>query len=146
MATVLGPTYGPDFTGIPRRIPANDYQLWLQYWPQLRPHVRRMWFDVQLGPGRPALPDSDPIMQSMWTQATQKRADCIVDTGKETWIIELHIPATANTIGRLLVYKYLWQLDDPLNLPIKLVLVTNFRDDDVAAVATAQAIDYVTLG
>lgn len=143
MPTLLGTAWTPEFNGRPTRMSPEDRELWLRWWPNIREGTERLYFDVGLGEGYPAPKDADDRGKYMWLRNTQKRADVVVERANEVWLVELRYAAQSSAIGRLQVYKLLWAQDDPIGKPLKLFLVTNYRDLDVEALASQLGIAYL---
>jgi hypothetical protein len=142
MPTTLGPPFQPDFPGLPTGISLEDLQLWWRYRPQLPTDTTSLYFNVRLGDGKPAGANVDAEWRNYWYTVTSKRADVIVQTPTEIQIIELRNNATANAIGRLLMYRTLWNDDPPLPGTARAILVTNLHDPDVARQAHLSDITY----
>lgn len=135
--------YDPQqFDRKPEHISPEDYLIWLRWFPKQRARVRRMWFDVGLGEGRPSPPGASIAEQFMWLRLTQKRADVIVEYDDAIEIVELREAAQSSAIGRLLMYAELWKKEAQIDKPLRLRLVTNVFDQDVALAAKAAGIEY----
>jgi hypothetical protein len=104
----------------------------------------RAYFDVGVGEGEEIHTDEkNENYARMWRRNTQKRIDVLLlFEGKEVWIIEVREEATGSAIGRLIMYRKLYWEDDPFNLPVRLVLVTNEYDKEVEKLALSQKIAY----
>jgi hypothetical protein len=141
--TILTPPYQPEFAGHPPRMSAEDFPIWERYYPTIKPSVTRLYFDVGLG-----LPDELPITEDGnqmlgWIRNTQKRADVIALTNSAALLIELRFNAQMNAIGRLYGYRRLLEQDNPFNVPVRAILVTNRGDNEVRDAASSLGIDYV---
>jgi len=142
----LGPRFGPEFTGYPAHMSPEDFDIWQRFFPTIRANIIDLYFDVGLGQGKVAEGPEPQPFKDMWLRLNQKRADVIVTTLKEVWIIELRFQASLNAIGRLLGYGVLWQSDPPIrDKRMQLVLVTNARDPEVEDTATKQGISYLVI-
>ena len=95
----------------------------------------KLYFDVGLGDGVKPPAALDQNMIRGWLYNTQKRADLVVDTGEECWIVEFRFEASSNAIGRLLMYRKLYLQDPIFKYPLKLILVSNRYDNDLAGLA-----------
>lgn len=142
MATDLGTTYSPSFTGQPPHMSREDTLIWSRYWPTIRAGTLRLWFDVGLGQGRPSPAGTPENLARMWTRLNQKRADVITETPDAVHIIELRDAAQSNAVGRLQTYAMLWKEDPPISKPLKLDLITNTEDLDVKALCALVGINY----
>lgn len=139
----LGREYDPQtFDRKPEHTSTEDYLLWLRWFPRHRAEIKRMWFDVGLGEGRPLPPGEHESYRLMWIRLTQKRADVIAEYDDVVEIIELREAAQSSAIGRLLMYAELWKREAPITKPLRLRLVTNVYDADVELAAKAAGIIY----
>lgn len=121
---------------------AEDEAIWQRYLPTIANDFDFMYFDVGLGEGASAPESASPEYKRMWKINTQKRADVILET-KDAWtIIELRNIATSSAIGRLLLYKTLWNADPPDARPLQLRLITNGFDADVQHLCEVMDIHY----
>lgn len=136
MATFLGPEFPPTFAGRPTRMSPEDLELWRRWWPQNRTGVRRLWFDVGVGPGAAMPADTPAELAFQWTRNTQKRIDALLERASTLDVIELRTEATLNSLGRLAGYRLLLRDDAPTTQPIRAILVTDREDSDVARLAT----------
>ena len=142
MPTILGPAFPPTYTGHPPRMSAEDFPIWLAWFPTIRSSAEALYFDVGLGLAD-NLPKSDDANQLLgWIRNTQKRADVIVQRAKDVLLVELRFNAQLNALGRLRGYQLLLQDDNPFGKPIVPVLVTNKRDSEVARLAEDLKIAY----
>lgn len=101
-----------------------------------------LYFDVGLGDGIQPPAGIDPDIAEGWIRNTQKRADLIVYTGSDWWIVEFRYNATANAVGRLLLYEMLFIEDLPKDQPITLILATNRYDKDIKKLCDKYRIQY----
>ena len=145
MPTVLGPAYAPDFVGRPPGLSRNDLLLWQHWIPTVRHQISRAYFNVRLGVGKPAPSTGDPTMDRLWIELTQKRADAVLVATPEVWIVELRDTAELSSLGRLAAYGVLWAQDPVLPGLVRLLLVTNQPDPDLAAAAAAIGIIYTPI-
>lgn len=133
MSIWLGPAFHPSTERRPTRMSSEDWEIWRRWFPQYRESTKLLYFDVGLGPGRPAPdPDINSPYRRAWLRNTQRRADVVMVREEEIWLVELRFLASPNAVGRLLVYANLWQKDPPFPDPLKLHLVTNEELPDVA--------------
>jgi len=142
MPTLLGEPYKVTMSRTPPGMSPEDERIWMDWKNSMLKPEYNLYFDCGLGDGVPAPKDTSPEMARMWLLNTQKRADLIVDTGKEWWIVEFRYMATSNAIGRLQMYKMLF-IQDPIKVqPVKLILVSNRFDPDLNRLANDQDIRY----
>lgn len=142
MPTTLGPPFTTDFAGVPPHMSTQDYDIWLRFRSALPPTTRALYFDVRLGTGYQLGDEHDDDAKTMWYQLTAKRADVVVELPAGWLMVELRDHAQSSAIGRLLMYKKLWQAEPPDSQPLSLMLVTNTRDPDVQALAADHGIGY----
>lgn len=104
-----------------------------------------MWFDVGLGTVDNIPPGISTELAFMWERNNQKRADAIIETDIQIWLVELRHSASLNAVGRLEGYQDLLEPDNPWTKPILPTLVTDREDKDVHATATKRGIHYVVV-
>jgi hypothetical protein len=133
----------PLWAGYPPHMSALDYPIWKTWAPSQSSRWHALYFDVALGPGADTSAAPDAAHAAMWTRLTQKRADVVADAGDHWELIELRHAANANALGRLLLYQHLWIQDPPDTRPLKLILVTDHPDPDIAPLLPQHNITYV---
>lgn len=143
MPTDLGTTYDASFNGRPEHIAPLDLDIWIRYWPTLRPHISNIYFDVGVGPGVPIPTGTPPNFAKMITRLSQKRIDVLAVISNEIWIIELRRAASPNAIGRVLSYRELYLLDPKLGTNLRLAIVTDERDSEMELVCQRLGIVYL---
>jgi hypothetical protein len=121
---------------------AEDFPIWLRWYPTVKPTALKLYFDVGLGlPDElPQTEDADQLLG--WIRNTQKRADAIIERDRDILLVELRYNAQLNAIGRLQGYQLLLNDDNPFGKPIIPILVTNKRDTEVRRVAELAQITY----
>lgn len=143
MALYLGPQFLNTWNGYPPRMSEEDYRIWQRWYPTIQRQVKQMWFDVGLGKPKPIPAGTSVELAFMWDRNTQKRADVIIETSQEIWLVELRFKAQPNAIGRLLTYLDLLQDENPWLKPILPILVTDQEDPEVRRSAEKRAIRYL---
>lgn len=145
MAYELGRSYPWDYQGIPTHMSTEDYALWLAYQPTLAAKAPLLYFDVRIGAQQQAEQQAPPLAVYGWWAVNAKRIDVLEAYPEHATIVELRNDAQPNAIGRLLTYQMLWKREAPLPLPVRMHLVTNRLDPDVADLAAAQGIEYTVI-
>lgn len=145
MPTLLGDAYPITFGGYPTHMSTSDLHIWRTYQSTIPATARALYFDVRLGDGRPAGPETPDYLRRMWRLNTQKRADVVVEYPDRWHLIELRNNAQLNAIGRLLGYQALWKATPPDARPLTIELVTDNHDQDTADLARAHGITYTVL-
>lgn len=145
MTVELGPEYDVSFTGVPAHMSTEDYALWIRYRPVITPARPLLYFDVALGGERAAEAKAPKDFERMWWRLNAKRIDVLAVYADRVDIIELRNAAQANAVGRLLMYKQLWDAEPAFPQPARMVLVTDSADPDVVSLAQQQGIEYVQL-
>jgi hypothetical protein len=123
----------------------EDLRIWFRFQDQLPEDTHTLYFNVRLGEGKPSGQDDDTEWQTYWHQVTSKRADVVLVRPGELRIIELRNHASANAIGRLLMYRTLWTDDPQAPGKVTAQLVTNVDDPDVRRQAAASDITYTVV-
>ena len=144
MSTRLGPAWPPLMSRRPPHMSPEDEEIYRIWWPQHAHLAKEVYFDVGVGPGASsAVPPNAPTNYAgAWIHNTQKRIDMVAVLEREIWIIEFRHAATSNAVGRLLQYDLLWANDPPFPTPVKLFLVTNHYDADLALLSERARIAY----
>jgi RecB family endonuclease NucS len=73
----------------------------------------------------------------------QRRIDAVGFKGEEIDIIEVKPNATMSAIGQVVGYVHLYMRDEAWSKPPKAVIVTDYADADMIAVAQAQGVTVV---
>lgn len=142
MPTVLGPRFDPSYEGPPVHASPEDLGIWQRWRRGILDQAINLYFDVGLGEGGELPPILDPKMAKMWLKNTQKRADVVVETKTEVWIVELRHYATANCVGRVLMYDLLWRTDPVIDKPVKNFIITDSYDKEVEELSRVYGIEY----
>lgn len=142
MPTIAGEAFAPGFRGRVPGMSSEDLRIYERWLPGVQGEVLALYFDVGLGAGKDAGPGRTERERYFWLLETQKRADCIAVTARETWLVEFRARAQPNALGRLLVYDDLYAAD-PLNgLPVVLWIVTDLLDGDTSRAAERRGVRY----
>ncbi len=145
MPTILGQPFPRDYRGIPTGMSPEDLRIWFRYQETIPPDTIALYFNTHLGEGKPTPDYEGTEWQQYWHLVTSKRADVLLYRPNELRIIELRNAASANAIGRLLMYRTLWNDDPKLPGTVTTELVTNIRDPDVQRQAEASNMIYTVV-
>lgn len=102
-----------------------------------------IYYDAGLGGAKDLPEEMEGSYKKMWSAVTQKRIDVLIETKEEWKIVEIRPRATSTAVGRLLQYKALWLADPPDSKPVKLLLLTDFPDPDMAEMVKALDIEII---
>lgn len=141
MPTDLGQSFAPTWAGTPPGMSEIDTQLWHRWRSKGLVNALQLFFNVRLGADGPMPKELSKKDIEFWYTYVAKRADAIVEYDDHITIIELRDEANANAVGRLMMYKMLWDRDPKINKPIKLLIVTNRYDADTQTLAEAQGME-----
>lgn len=87
---------------------------------------KTIYYNVRVGKGIP-LPDSYPAWITRdWMLSTQHRIDALIETQNNVIIVEVRSLAGRASFGALLLYKQLYEKDPAINLPVRLVVVSDY--------------------
>lgn len=145
MAVDLGPSFPPDFAGIPPHVSAEDLTIWRGFQRRFRTRYQRLFFDAALGRGAKVTEPVRPSVAAAWERLTRFRADVVGDTGAGWELIELRPNAGPGAIGALQVYTTLWREGPPDARPLRAVLVTDTCARDIALVGRLAGIEVICL-
>jgi hypothetical protein len=131
MPTSLGKKFSIDWRGTPPHMLMPDVPVWYRFLSKYGEYFKALYYDCLLGgPFLTIEQEADPF-QVMWRFNTSKRADVIVETETETWIIEVADYPGLRAAGQLIVYQALWLEDPKIAKPERLVLVSERIDTDL---------------
>jgi hypothetical protein len=92
-------------------MPWTDWQVWQRFLTSPAALFDRYAYDVLLAVGPPPAGVADPAMLKMWRENTSKRIDAVGKKGDVLTIIEVRELATWQTIGQVLGYQTLAELE-----------------------------------
>ncbi len=128
---------------------------------QLLPRERRIWerfeqaapfpldevtFSVRLGEGQPVPPGTPAWLERDIKALTQKRADAVVRSGQETWILEIKVRASFSALGQLLGYAILYVAEFNPVQPPRLGIVAERTQPDLAGVLSNFGVEIFLVG
>lgn len=142
MPLTLGNRYAPNWGGYPPHMSRDDYILWLKTKDQLLDGANAVYYDVGVGGEFNNNETGAHSIQQDWGRLTQKRIDVLIDRGSEWVIVELRHQSTGSEIGRLLIYKDMFEAEKPDGRPVSVILVTGRYDQIVENIANKQGIQY----
>lgn len=120
-----------------------EASIWTRWRFSLPVGVIRIYANVRVGKGRHAEGEFTEDERKMWLAVTQKRIDVLLEFQDRIWIVELRRIASSGALGRLLMYKLLYEEDPVIPKPVTLALVTDFKDDDVLETTKVLGIKYI---
>ena len=133
MPTELGNRYSVDWRGKPPHMLVPDHAVWYRFLDRYGQYFKALYYDCLLG-GIFLTPDQEKdVFQRMWRYNNSKRADAIAELEDEIWIIEVASTPRQQALGQLLNYRVLWFEDPPISKPVKLALICERFDTDLAA-------------
>lgn len=142
MPLILGHPYETTWGGYPPHMSRDDYILWLRTKDDLLKGANAVYYDVGLG-GDFKNQQTDALsLQQDWGRLTQKRLDVLIDKGQEWLIVELRHQSTGSEIGRLLIYRDMFEAEKPDDRPVSVILITGRYDAIVENIAKKQGIQY----
>jgi len=119
---------------------APDIPVWWRFVDKYGFMFERIYYDAELGgPYYTEAQLKDPMIK-MWRRLRSKRADAIVETQDEVWIIEVSQDAGLRAIGQVLAYRALWLEDPQILKPERLLIVCQIIDEDTAFSAAKHGI------
>ena len=128
MATILHKAFSLEWRGNPPHMLAPDVPVWYRFLDQWGFRFTALYYDALLGaPNLTPEEEPDP-MKRMWRFNTSKRADAIATTDNAVWIVEVADDPGLRALGQLHVYRTLWLQDPVIDLPERLILVSERID------------------
>ncbi|MGR3319644.1 MAG: hypothetical protein ACUZ8O_14345 [Candidatus Anammoxibacter sp.] len=122
-----------------------EASIWTRWRFSLPAGVIRIYANVRVGKGRVAEGNFTEDDRKMWLSLTQKRIDVLLEFSDKVWIVELRRVASSGALGRLMMYKQLYEEDPVLSKPVTLALVTDFKDEDVENIAFTLGVKYIVV-
>ena len=135
MPTFIGKPYTIAWNGSPPHMLPPDIPVWYRWLKLYNSFIVKLYYDVLLG--GPFLTEEQRAdsFQRMWAYNISKRADVLIETSSEVWIIEVSQFPGIRAIGQLQVYQTLWIEDPKIIKPERLILVCETIDNDIGAAA-----------
>ena len=128
----LGPRFGNPWRGYPTRFSPSDYNLWKK-WIEI--HWREyegFYFDVRIMSDE-VLPEGiEENFRRMWQINRARKIDAIGIQKDKAVIIEFRDFAGLSVIGQISGYKALLIIENPFDLPLEILVVTNSLEKNVA--------------
>ena len=136
MPTTLGRPYALSWRGRPPHMLDPDIPVWWSWLDLYGYDAINLFYDVQLG-GPDYTPEQlkDPLTK-MWYNNLAKRADALIETDDQVWIIEVTADPGLRAIGQLQTYRALWLRDPKIAKPETLILVSHTIEPDLLDAAT----------
>ena len=116
--------YPPSWRGRPASMPWSDWQIWQRWIVSELALYERYAYDVLLDVAPVPSTVIDPAMRRMWRENTAKRIDAVGRRGDASTIIEVRELATWQTIGQVLGYQTLAELQYSEELWTRPLIVT----------------------
>lgn len=127
----LGPLFNPEWRGYPTRFSAQDFILW-KLWMKLHSQeYHGFYYDVRLLSPEPIPDHIEPEFQKMWAINKARKIDSIAIQDERALIIEYRELADLSTIGQILGYWSLLSPQNPFNLKLAVLLVSNLIEENV---------------
>lgn len=117
-----------------------DVPVWYRFLDKYSFMFDRVFYDAELGGPHYSEQQLKDPMSKMWRRVTSKRADAIVETPTEIWIIEVALSAGLRALGQLQTYHALYLEDPPILKRERLLLVCQTIDEDTAYAAAKHGI------
>ena len=140
LPTILGSPYALDWRGNPPHMLIPDVPVWYRFLDTYGIIFQKLYYDVLLGALRLTPQEEKDPLKRMWRQNMARRADAVVETEKEIWIIEVADDPGLRSIGQLLTYRVLWIRDPVVAKPEKLILVGETIEKNLLDAASSYGI------
>ena len=137
MPTEIGRPFALEYRGRPPHMLDQDIPVWYRFLEKYSFMFQKLYYDVFVGgPWYSKKKLEDPLFY-MWRAINAKRIDCLAETDKEIWIIEVSQDPGLRSVGQLQVYLKLWSEDPGIDKPVRLVLVCAVVDPDLLSAASS---------
>ena len=131
MKPELGPSFSPEWEGIPPAMPTGDLGIWLRYRSQLLGMYDRVFFNVRVGEPVPVPEGLPPEIEKMAIETSRRRIDVVAEGILDWLIVELKFNAGADALGQILMYKALWLSDPPDTRLVEMAIVSDRENKDL---------------
>jgi hypothetical protein len=133
----------PVLTGNYPQMARRDARIWEAF---LREHpliFEEVAYNVALGGRELTGQDEDEATLRGWQYATAKKVDAVCWRRDEIWMVEVKPNASLSSIGQVLGYVILAQVDGFPTLPLRPIVITDQVDADVAFVAETLGVQII---
>jgi len=103
-------------------------------------------FNIRMGTGQLLPIGTDPAIQKMAIDLTQKRADIVALKGADVTIVEVKIRLALQSLGQLLGYSTIWKAEHPVVGNVRLVAIARDAVLDAPDVLMAFGVTVETFG
>ena len=108
--------------------------LWWKFLEHKKGEYLKFDYDIRLGRGITELNHIPPELWNMARALSKKRVDIIGYKEEAIDLIEVKVRAGLGAVGQLLAYLYFYKAQFKPSLPIHLLIVTDFLDEDTRSV------------
>ena len=124
--TVLGPPFPPCKIIHPPGMIQKEATLFHYYQSEKCKDWKNVYYNVRVGKGIPLQEDYPSEISRDWILSTQHRIDALIETQDNVIIVEVRSLAGRTSFGALILYKQLYEKDPIIQLPVKLVIVSDY--------------------
>ena len=137
--------YPPTWRGRPASMPWTDWQIWQRFLASSGALYDSYSYDVMLSAGEPAPLGTDAAMLKMWRENTAKRIDAVGKKAGVYTIIEVRDECTWQTLGQVLGYQALAELEFDGDTWSRPLIVCGTINTGIRPAITAQGINLLIL-
>lgn len=142
---ILGQEFSPEWFGQPPGMPLQDSIVWRVWIVTEGKTFKWFYYNVRLGPSRPAPPGYPENISRMWELNNALRADAIGMRGEEIWLFEVKRRLEPGNVGQILAYAEILKKEIFSVSDLHLKLIGESADPGTREQAKQLGIDIFTL-
>ena len=119
--------------------------LWRKFLGYYEKDYLKFEYDVRLGMGITNLEHIAPELWNMAKVLSKKRVDAVGTKERAIDLIEVKVRGGLSAVGQLLAYLYFYQAEYKPEVPIHLVLLTDFLDEDTRRICRLYGIRVIQI-
>lgn len=145
MPTELGEPFQITWRGDPAQMLPPDVPLWHRFLDRYASYFERFYYNVRVGGPDMNKVNVSEALKKMWYASTAKRIDAIGEMKNELWIIEVASSPYLRAVGQCLSYKFLWEEDQKIEKPSKMILLCPYLDSDLRRILEHYKVSIITI-
>lgn len=119
--------------------------LWRRFLEYHEKDYLKFEYDVRLGIGITDLKHIEPKLWNMVKALSKKRVDAIGIKERQIDLIEVKVRGGLSAVGQLLAYLYFYKAEYKPVIPVHLILLTDFLDEDTRKVCRIYGIRVIQI-
>lgn len=133
------------FNQLFKHLRSDEIAVWLRFLSKFPDRFTDFDYDVRVGPGVNLPPETPENIKKMALGLSQKRIDVVAKGVEGLTLVEVSPNAGGDSVGQLLVYKALWELEHPDQPSPNLLLVSGFERSDIREVSRVAGVELLVV-